>query len=77
MAITEEQQLVYIKEKFCARIHEVMTLSEMVDFITNITPAAIRTYLQNKLQETADETRIKSTEMASLADDLEILKDSL
>lgn len=77
MALTDEEQLAYIKSKFCERIDDIETLANMRTFIINVTPANVRTFLQTKLQEDADLKRVQSTDLNTRADELEILKSSL
>lgn len=77
MPITEEQKLAYIKERFKKRIEEIETLADMVTFVVNITSANVKTFLQNELQMTADETRANGNNQLTLADDLEALKNTL
>jgi len=77
MALTSEQKLAYIKNKFCERIDEVDTLANMSTFIVNLTPASVKSFLQTKLQGDADLKRTQSTNLSERADELEALKNSL
>lgn len=77
MALTSEQKLRYIKNKFCGKIDEVETLDDMLAFVANITPANIKVFLKIRLQEDADLKRTQSAKLNDKADELEDLKNSL
>ena len=76
MALTSEQKLAYIKNKFCEKIDNTETLADMLAFITNITPVNVKAFLKIKLQEDADLKRTQSADLNDRANELEALKDS-
>jgi hypothetical protein len=77
MAFSDIQKLNYLKGMFKQRIDDVETLVEMVTLINNISPTAVKNFINNELEK-AQQTRLAdATKLTELADSIETLQTEL
>ena len=75
--MTNEEFLELLKRAFCEKVERIDSLAEFKTFILNITPANVKAYILNKLDDRITSLNNTVSKLTSDVSDIETLKGEL